>query len=110
MKQTQDVKLAHLLQLMKDNPHLPVVAMVDSEVVGGEYGARWMGSWGRAYIDRYFRGEERLYFYDENDMEDVLEEAFGFDWMEDATDAAALAMYRTLPWVECIVVDIDLPE
>lgn len=102
--------LERLLQLMTDNPDLPVVPMVDSEVVGGEYGARWMGSWGRATLDRYFRGEERLYFYDENDMEEVLEEAFGCDWMEDATDAAALAMYRTLPWVDCIVVNIDLPE
>lgn len=110
MKQTQAEKLEALLQLMKENPDLPVVPMVDSEVVGGEYGARWMGSWGRAYIDRYWRGEERLYFYDENDTEDVLEETKGWDWMDEATDAEALEVYRGLPWVQCIVVDIGTPE
>lgn len=106
-------KLAALLELMKAKPHLPVVAMVDSEIVADDGYGRWLGSWGCAYEDTYYKGEERVYFYDEDDpnaIEEVLAEVKGWDWYESATDEEVLAAYRALPWIKCIVVNIDLPE
>ena len=40
-----------LFKLMQENPDLPVVAMVDAEIVAGDDFGRWMGSWGNAQID-----------------------------------------------------------
>lgn len=63
-----------LLKLMTDNPGLPVIAMVNYEVVGDGYGY-WLGSISKAvvgeytvYNDRYFddREEFKEYFYNHN--------------------------------------------
>lgn len=102
--------LEQLLDLMKENPHLPIVPMVDAEVVADDTYGFWMGAWSRAYVDKYYSGEERVYFYDESDMEDVMVEVKGWDWYEESDDEDDLEVYRSLPWVECIVVYITTPE
>lgn len=102
--------LAQLLDLMKQNPHLPIVPMVDSEVVADDTWGYWMGSWSTATVDKYYNGDERIYFYDERDMEDLLVEVKGWDWYDDASDEDLLEVYRALPWVKCIVVYITTPE
>ena len=102
--------LAALLDLMQKNPHLPVVPMVSSEVVADDGYAFWLGSWGSASLDKYYKGEERVYFYDEGDMEDVLVEVKGWDWLETSSADEDLEAYQALPWVKCIVVYIGTPE
>lgn len=103
-------KLAQLLDLIKENPHLPVVPMVDREVVADDTWGYWLGSWGIASIERICHGEERYFFYDEHDMEDLVTEKKGWDWYDKATDDEVLEAYRSLPWIKCIVVYIELPE
>ena len=103
-------KLAQLLELMKENPHLPIVPMVDSEVVGDDTWGYWMGSWSTSSLDKYYHGEERIYFYDEKDTEDLLVEVKGWDWYDVASEEECLEVYRSLPWVKCIVVYISTPE
>lgn len=113
MKKETTVKnlhLAQLLDLMKENPHLPIVPMVDAEVVADDTWGYWMGSWSCAYVEKYYKGEERIYFYDERDMEDLLAETKGWDWMETSSEAEDLEAYRSLPWTKCIVVYITTPE
>lgn len=102
--------LAQLLDLMKQNPHAPIVPMVDAEVVGDDTWGYWMGSWSSARVDKYYKGEERIYFYDECDMEDLLAETKGWDWYDEASDEDTLEAYRSLPWIKCIVVYITTPE
>lgn len=103
-------KLAQLLDLMKENPHLPVIPMVDSDVVADDSYGNWMGSWYNSSLDKYYKGEERVYFYDECDMEDLLVEVKGWDWYDVASEEECLEVYRSLPWVKCIVVYITTPE
>ena len=113
MKKETTVKcphLAQLLDLMKENPHLPIVPMVDAEVVADDMYAFWLGSWHSSSIDKYYKGDERVYFYDERDMEDLLVETKGWDWLETSSDEEDLEAYRSLPWVKCIVVYITTPE
>lgn len=73
-----------LLKIITDNPDLPIVAMVDYEVVGDGYGY-WQGSISRVevgeytnYNDRYFddREEFKEYFYNHNAEE--LSERFKY--------------------------------
>lgn len=63
-----------LFRLMQENPDLPVVPMVDSEIVADDCGY-WLGSWGRACVDEYFISEqaERVFFKSDDDVFDVLE-------------------------------------
>lgn len=103
-------KLAHMLDLIRQNPSLPIVPMVDHEIVADDTWGYWMGSWGHASVASYYHGEERVYFYDENDMEDLLVEVKGWDWLDTSSEEEKLKVYRELPWIKCIVVYIDLPE
>ncbi len=109
-KKVTSQNLTALLLLMRRHPDKPVVAMVDSEIVADDTWGRWLGAWGECRLDSYCKGEERVYFYDENDMEDALVEARGWDWLDEASDDECLEAYKALPWIECIVVNIDLPE
>ena len=73
------------IQLVKENPDLPVVPMVDCEVVSEDYGW-WVGSFGRCdvgeyalFYERYFDDREdfKEFYYDYND--DELCERFNYD-------------------------------
>lgn len=48
-----DKNIADLLELIKAHPELPIVPMVDSEIVCDEGYARWLGSWGAASVTKY---------------------------------------------------------
>lgn len=52
-----DENITELLRLVKENPDLPILPLVDGDiVVGGEYGW-WLGAFGRCYIDEYIIDE-----------------------------------------------------
>lgn len=101
-----------LFRLMQENPELPVVPMVDYEIVADDSG-RWLGSWGSSYIGEYLIGEEQVHFREDDDpseVDKVLSERYGDDYYTDMTDEQEAAAYAGLPWVKAIIVNIDLPE
>lgn len=105
----QKKNVEKLFELIKERPDLPIIPMVDSDIVCDDYYARWMGSWGSAQITKYIQSEEHIFFYDESDMEDALREIVGDDWFDASTEQKDLDKYRSLPWTECIAVDINMP-
>lgn len=107
---SQKERITALLQLSLENPELPVIPMVNSEVVADDMCANWLGSWGVAEVTKYLCGRERVYFYDEHDMEETLLEFAGDEWYEKSTPEMDLEKYRSLAWVDCITVYIDTPE
>ena len=81
----QKQKNEAFLELIKKNPTLPIVPMVDYEIVGEDWG-RWLGAFGRAYVgeyacydDRYFEDREdfKERYFDRNDEE--LCEMFNYE-------------------------------
>lgn len=73
-----------LLRIVAENPTLPIVAMVDSDVVYEDYG-RWLASIGSISVGEYACYNERYYddreefkegYYNQND--DALCEMFGY--------------------------------
>ena len=103
-----------LFKLMQENPELPVVAMVDGEIVQDDGHSRWMGAWGSSSIEEYFVGEEWIHFREADDFEEV-EEALTdgqvcYDDFEAMSDEEAVGAYNSLPWIKAIVVYIDLPD
>ena len=103
-------KLAQLLELMKENPHLPVVPMVNDEVVCDDSWAYWMGSWGHSELDQYMVHNGRMYFKDDDDPFDVLERIGYHRHVDDMTDEEINAAYDALPWIKAIVVYINAAE
>lgn len=99
---------------MQENPELPVVAMVYSEVVQDDGYSRWMGAWGSSSIEEYFIGEEQIHFREEDDFDEVEETLTDgqmcYDDFEAMSDEEAVGAYNALPWIKAIVVNIDLPE
>ena len=99
-----------LFKLMQENPDLPVIPMVDEEIVADDCSMRWMGSWGDARIDELLTTKERIYFRNYNDEEEILTALHGWEWVEAASDEEWKTAYENVPWITAIIVNIDLPE
>ena len=115
----QKENVQDLLGLIAKHPDLPIVAMVDSEIVA-EDGGYWLGSWGSCEVDKYIVHEYYgVIFYEKGqpDTVDIFEKYFdyaecGID--EELPDEVALPLMKekvdSLPWKEAIIVYIRLPE
>lgn len=96
-------KQAKLFALMAAHPELPVVPMVDSDIVADDGCMRWLGSWGDSDVREYVLGNERVCFRDDDDIEGALAEVIGYDAYSDMTDAEAQQAYL-VGFVICIYV------
>lgn len=118
--QKQSDNLRELFKLIGKHPDLPIVAMVDSDVVADDCCSFWMGEWGECEVDKYIVHENYgVIFYEQGrpDTVDIFEKYFdyaecGID--EEMPDEQALPLMKekidTLDWTEAIIVHIDLPE
>ena len=103
-----------LIKLIQENPELPIVPMVDSDVVCDD-GGYWMGKWGRCEVTEYYLGRERVHFRDD-DEEDVLNDLVGCRYSHDLqgrdiydlSDEEWAKLYQSVPWEKCIVVYITI--
>ena len=110
-----------LIGLMQAHPNLPVVPMVDAEVVQDDICGSWSASFGGdPYISkiRVNKDTERLVFWDDKtDLCQTFEEC-GFDYDEcgisDVTDEEAKRVMEKkiseLNWLLCIIAPIGVPE
>lgn len=104
-----------IIRLIEENPDLPIVPMVDSEVVADDGCYWWLGKWGRCEITEYYLGRERIHFKDD-DEEDVLSDLDGCKYSRDPqgrdiydlSDEEWDALYKTVPWIKAIVVYITI--
>lgn len=113
-KPPQDAKYGELLRLIAENPSLPVVPMVNSEVVADDDYAYWVGSFSSATVDEYVCVNERFYT---RDSQDEIEDDFSDYLCDDYPDMPDEEFYKmihekveALPWKKAIIVYIDLPE
>lgn len=64
-----------LIKLISENPSLPVIPMVNYEVVAdGNY--RWLGSFGRSYVGEYALFDEKERYYE--DREEFKEDYYDY--------------------------------
>lgn len=102
-----------LLKLVQENPDLPVIPMVDSEVVADDGYQWWMGEWGHSEVTEYYTGREGVHFKSD-DEEDVLIDMAGckYSMTKDGRDVYDLSddewneLYNSLEWKRAIVVYI----
>lgn len=112
-------KTREFLELVKQNPDLPIVPMVDSEIVADDGYAWWLGSFACASVGEYvsikMRGELRFFTKDEQDeieefFADNLADERDYDLHEREIEKLAHEQAENLPWVKAIIVYIKLPE
>lgn len=104
-------KTQELIKLISENPELPILPMVDYEVVC-EDGGRWLGSFGSCYVGEYTLFNDR--YYDERDefKEDYLD--FYCDELcekfKDEVPDEYLNKVADKYFTKAIIVNINLPE
>lgn len=103
-----------LFKLMRENPDLPVVPMVDADIVADDSGY-WLGSWGYAKVDEYLipRSDyEYIRYKSDDEIFETLEAYLDdedFEALPESEEECRPA-YDALPWVKAIIVYINLPE
>ena len=108
--QKQQTNFQELVLLIKENPSLRIVPMVEAEVVPSDDYNMWMGSWGKASIDEMYKSDEKIYFKS-MDMEDLVEEIAEnlADWSYSYSEEQVEESVNALMWEKVITVDIDTP-
>ena len=110
-------RIEEFLKLVQENPDLPIIPMVDSEVVCDDTYTYWMGRWGPSVVTEYYVGKERIHFRNE-DEEDVLSDMAdckcyctpdGRD-ITDLSEEEWNALYRSILWKKAIVVYVTTPD
>lgn len=97
-----------LFRLMKENPDLPVIPMVDGEIPGNDCGY-WLGAWGTAQLDEYLEASDRIVFKSDDDVFDVLERFLPDDefYRLPYAELECRKIYDALPWKKAIIVYIE---
>ena len=116
-KRSPEEKFQELYKLMQENPGLPVVPMVDSEVVCDD-GGYWFGSWQSASVDSFYcPNDEQTWFRSDDDLVSWFESKWEYEEEgipDDMPDEEAYEIMRkkidALPWKKAIIVYIGLPE
>ena len=98
-----------LFHLMKENPDLPVVPMVDADICGDDSGY-WSGMWGKAAVDEYLICTMFNYivFKSDDDIFDTLEKYLTAEEFEKLPESEedCREFYDNLPWTKAIIVYI----
>lgn len=106
-------ELGKLLNLMKSNPKLPVVPLVDGEIAGDDCGY-WVGKWRHSNIDEYLSCEryDYLAFKSDDDVFDVLEKYLSDEDFEKLPEdeSECRKVYDSLPWTKAIIVYITTAD
>lgn len=117
----QQSNIEELLKLVKENPDLEIVPMVETEVCCGDDFNYWMGSWGSAEIDEVYHLDERIYFRSDdeeelvdNKLDRIMEEEYPkrvyLNGEEYATVYKQAEQFvKDLPWERVIAVQIKTP-
>lgn len=101
-----------LLRLITENPDLPIIAAVEQEIVFDDCYSWYMGAFGCPHIeDVLTRSNDSLAFRSDCTDDEHYDEFFSDDddFNPDATDQEVKEKVDSLPWMRCIVVNIDLP-
>jgi len=110
----QQENINNLLTLIKENPDLEILPMVDTDCVAGDEFGYWMAQWGKASIDEYWVEDERVYFK-EHDYEDLLDiilcNKLSYEeylvMSDKEGEILAKELVDKLDWKKAIIINID---
>ena len=95
-----------LLLTIQANPDLPIISMVDSEVVADDCYSWWLGSLNRVDVDEIAYGRDRVLTKSIDDDEDV---AYQFDRdYDELSDADYERLLASVEWKKAIILWIGV--
>ena len=111
MKNLEKENRDKLIRLITENPDLPVIPMVDTEIGGDDYGYG-VGTFGIACIDEYIIASESVQFKSDDDVFNTLEKYLPTEqyYALPTSELECRLIYNSLPWIKAIIVYINLPE
>lgn len=98
-----------LLSLIRDNPDVIIMPMVDSECCPGDDFRWWAGSWGKARLDECWQKDERCYIKSEDydEIYDDLYDDMTPSLSNEEADQSIKDAIEKLPWKKVILVSIN---
>lgn len=107
--ETHNKNLRKLFELISENPDLPILPWVDSEIVADDGYMRWQGSWGSSHIVEYIMVEMYQDYPEMIEKDDTEKyEEYLYDTTE-MTDQEIEEHIKNIDWIKAIAVNIDLP-
>ncbi|WP_106494920.1 hypothetical protein [Lentibacillus sp. Marseille-P4043] len=110
----QQNNVNELLKLIKENPDLDIVPMVDTDVVAGDDFGWWVAGWGSASIEEIYDHNERCYVRskDEDEVGELIYDrlemnnpAWSDTYLQEQTDKEL----KEIEWDKVIAVKISVP-
>ena len=110
----RDINTNELLRLVAENPELPIVAMVDTECVAGDYCDWWSAKIGKPTIDEYYAPDDRMYLKS-LDLEDMVDEFIDSNYDEEPyksmtekeLEQEAKRVVNGYAWTKAIMLPIE---
>ena len=104
----QKENIGKLLDLIKQNPELPILPMVDSEIVADDYCAYWAASWGTARIDSFCFSNKKIWFLSD-DRDEIFDGFYSMpvDLSAEQEEKFIENAIASLPWKKAIIVNIE---
>lgn len=129
VKEEKESATLKLLKLAEENPGLPIIAEVNSNVVADDGYMSWFGEVTEAHVEYILTGRTysemfRIFFNETWTLNEALMENDTFieenapeslkrklEKLNDTDfDKAANEWIKSLPWKKCIVVYVDVPD
>lgn len=102
-------RVSEFLRLVQENPDLPIVPMVDSDVCANEDYGRWMGEFGMCRVGRYaideWYGDGRVLF--DGDEDELIESIAEGKYEGTEEDYKKAEQEAKEMWRDAIIVNID---
>lgn len=96
------------LNLVKENPTLPIMPMVDTEVVAGDNYCWWCARFGESFVGHYYNNDEHCIIREHDDDYDIFDECFDIDDFDvNISDEEIEKIVDELKWIKAILVKID---
>jgi hypothetical protein len=100
-----------LINLIKENPDLEVVPMVNTDCVQDDCCAYWFSKFGCAKVDEYCCSDERAYLKSD-DYEDLIDkymDEYPLDYQtnDEEIEKWAIEKVNNLPWKKAILLYIE---
>ncbi|GAA0491169.1 hypothetical protein GCM10008986_16550 [Salinibacillus aidingensis] len=103
-----------LLELIRENPDLEIVPMVDTDIIGSDDFAWWVASWGSASIEEIYNHDERCYVRskDEDEVGELIFDRLEMNnpsWSDSYLQEQTDKELAEVEWEKVIAVRINLP-
>ena len=112
----QQRNIRELIKLTAKYPDLPILPLVDEEVVDSPDYQSYLGCWGVPEKTKWIRGADYIHIYRPDDMEEVrdaVEDVQGGRYdiykMSDSEKVELQKLYEDLNWEDAIMVNIVHP-